>query len=230
MQSQGIESPSAPITDDHPEIRESVRQMHRVLVEAVQAFGGIEAVARELGKTPKRLQAELDSMMSTDRGRGKPKMGMDDALDICKLTGDVRLLEIMAGPGYKIAPMPPPSEVTDDPRRLVAAAARNFNIGAALWASCHPDRLGELARPLRSFAELLAFIGPLAEKTAVSKNELRELHRLGLDVLCALDPLFNSVVRQVLIQSRADLHYGIKLLDARLPEWARPASRRVRTK
>lgn len=136
------------------------------VIEALQQAAqkhGIKALAAELNKAPSTLYAELSPWGEP----GKAKMGLDDALEIMRLTGDFTPLEIAASAaGYRLEPL---AALPDKPTvaEEVADVARELGNLADVY-------MDKCATPMDAEMAYLRLCGEAAQALARKREELKK--------------------------------------------------------
>jgi len=198
--------------------------MHVAFVTAIEAHpGGFEEVGKRMNKTAKRLRQEIDSLVKPGDYKAAPKLGVEDAQEIMKITGSIAPLEAMVGPGFKFLKLPPPSVVSDDPEVLLRAALRRFGTLTVLWSiTTSSEQLTKFTAAMTRVAEFVNLVVKLASKREISPNECRALGRAHLAVLGAVQVLVTGPETEAMLpQMAADIAAASALLECRLPERAR---------
>lgn len=218
--------PSAEVRPIRPpeDPRPKIIAIHAAITAAIESYpGGFEAVAQGLKKTTKRLQQEVDSLIRPGNHKASPKLSVDTAQEIMKLTDSVAPIEAMAGPGFKVIKLPPPSVQSDDPLVLLRAGLRRFGMLSILWTtSLAAEQLPALAHLLNCLGAFVSVTTNLAGEREISVNQNKALGLASMNFLCALQEIpTDTVVLELVPQMVADLSAARDLLGARVPERTR---------
>lgn len=209
---------------DDAALRARCLAMHTAFVAVIEAHpGGFEEVGKRVNKTAKRLRQEIDSLVKPGDHKAAPKLGVEDAQEIMKITGNIAPLEAMVGPGFKFLKLPPPSVVSDEPEVLMRAALRRFGTLTTLWSiTTSSEQLTQFTGAMTRVAELVNLVVELARNKEISLNESRALGRAHLAVLGAVQVLVTGPETEAMLpQMVADIAAASALLERRVPERAR---------
>ena len=198
------------------EIAEKLLKIQSLLNEAIAAYpGGVEEISKKLNTTPRRLEKALKNLESDHKGG--PKLGVLEFQEILKLTGNSEILQILAGPEREVVRLLQPSVETEDPRIILSEVHKNFGL-LLIILSKNEKYSTKFPNLLKVYGSFLEIALKLANKSAVSKNELKELSREHFSVHEELTNLAaNIIARQIVLQAISDIKRAADLIQERLP-------------
>lgn len=159
------------------ELEAGIAQEVSELLEAARQVvndypGGLEVVAKAIGRTPQYLEAALG-------GAGKrAKLNVDDAVAITNFTRDYRIVNVMAKRfGMACVPLPPPTLDSDDPTQHLAQCGRDMGVLMLFLAEAFADEkvARHLADVVEQFGSFSKEVSAIAHRKAITLNELRRI-------------------------------------------------------
>jgi len=167
--------------------------------------GGLEEVARAIGRTPKYLLRAVSGLPGA-------KLNVGDTMAISAFTKDTEVIEYMASLfGRKLVKLPPPTHGTEDLELIFRDVIRGLGLVlvAATLAPGHEIAVGAAGLAAR-VGEYLELALPLLSLQTVSLNAMRPLGELYSKSM--IDAL-TGVHEATYLQFRADflaLHAGLQ--------------------
>lgn len=166
--------------------------------------GGIEAVAKAIGRTPKYLLKAVSGLPGA-------KLNVEDSIAITQFTKDYEIVELMtARAGGKLVKLPPPTHETEDMDVLFRDVVRGA--GMVIFTatlSLRPEgthAAAAFAKWIGGYAETAL---PLLQQATISTNAMRRLSEAYFEL-----PMMSAIGEEkTYVQFMSDLnalHFGLE--------------------